>query len=50
MAAHGGDLMHFAAGYNAAGLVARDLQLNHWWSEPPGIANARVRGYLTELV
>ena len=48
-AAHPGGLIHFAAGYNAAGLVTQDLQLNHWWNEPASVRTARVKGYLPEI-
>ena len=47
---HPGGLIHFAAGYNAAGLVARDLELDHWWDEPASVRTARDKGYLPEIV
>lgn len=45
---HGGGLVHFAAGYNAAGLVARDLKLAKLWSEPAMVQAARKKGYLPQ--
>ncbi len=39
-------LIHFAAGYNAAGLVARDLKLAQQWEEPANVRAARDNGYL----
>ncbi len=38
---HTGGLMHFAAGYNAAGVVARDLHLDNLWDEPAFVRTAR---------
>jgi hypothetical protein len=31
-------------GYNAAGVVARDLSLKKWWEEPDFIKEARKKG------
>lgn len=43
---HPGGLGHFAAGYNAAGLVASSLGLNGRWDEPAFVQAARANGYL----
>lgn len=43
-----GGLIHFAAGYNAAGIVARDLNLSQLWEEPANVRAARKNGYLPE--
>jgi len=32
------------AGYNAAGVVADDLGLDRWWSEPAYVVEARKKG------
>lgn len=47
---HPGGLIHFAAGYNAATLVARDLRLERAWNEPASVRAARDKGYLPERV
>jgi phytoene dehydrogenase-like protein len=41
-----GGMITFGPGYNAAKVVAQDLGLNIWWSEPPAVAAARERGFL----
>lgn len=41
-----GGLIHFAAGYNAAGAVASELQLERWWEEPASVRAARNNGFL----
>jgi len=46
---HPGGLIHFAAGYNAAGVVARDLNLDNWWDEPASVRAAREKGYLPQI-
>ncbi|MGH3639596.1 MAG: phytoene desaturase family protein [Mycobacterium sp.] len=43
---HPAGLIHFAAGYNAAGVIAGDLQLDTWWDEPGSVRAARENGYL----
>jgi phytoene dehydrogenase-like protein len=43
---HAGGLVHFAAGYNAAGVAARDLRLAGGWDEPDFVGAARRKGYL----
>lgn len=47
---HPGGLIYFAAGYNAAGVVARDLNLENWWDEPTCVRTARENGYLPDLM
>ncbi len=41
-----GGMVTFGAGYNAAKVVAQDLALNIWWTEPPAVAAAREKGFL----
>ena len=41
-----GGMVTFGAGYNAAKVVAQDLGLNIWWTEPPAVAAAREKGFL----
>ena len=43
---HPGGLIHFASGYNAAGVAARDLHLDKWWPEPAYVQAARKNSYL----
>jgi hypothetical protein len=33
-----------AGGYNAAGVVADDLGLDRWWTEPAFVTEAREKG------
>lgn len=42
-----GGLINFASGYNAAGVVARDLNLKTWWQEPEFVKEAKAKGYLS---
>ena len=46
MSTHPGGLIYFAAGYNAASVVAKKLGLKAWWKEPEFVARARKNGYL----
>lgn len=39
-----GGMVLLAGGYNAAGVVADDLGLDRWWSEPSFVAEAREKG------
>ncbi len=41
-----GGMITFGPGYNAAKVVAQDLGLNIWWSEPPEVTAAREKGFL----
>jgi phytoene dehydrogenase-like protein len=41
-----GGMVTFGAGYNAAKVVAQDLGLNIWWTEPPAVTTARQKGFL----
>ena len=43
---HPGGLIFFAAGYNAARVVAEDLGIEIWWQEPEFVRSARNSGYL----
>ena len=44
----GGMILH-AAGYNAAKVVAEDLGLEVWWSEPQMVNRARAKNYLQNV-
>jgi len=46
MSTHPGGLIYFAAGYNAASIVAKKLRLKAWWKEPDFVGKARKNGYL----
>ena len=39
-----GGMVLLGGGYNAANVVAKDLGLKPWWSEPEIVAKARARG------
>jgi phytoene dehydrogenase-like protein len=39
-----GGMILLANGYNAAGVIAQDLGINRWWSEPNFIKEARNKG------
>ncbi len=39
-----GGMVLLAGGYNAAGVVADDLGLERWWSEPDFVVEARAKG------
>jgi phytoene dehydrogenase-like protein len=41
-----GGMVTFGAGYNAAKVVAQDLGLNIWWTEPQAVTTARQKGFL----
>ncbi|MEQ1756184.1 MAG: NAD(P)/FAD-dependent oxidoreductase [Micropepsaceae bacterium] len=41
-----GGMITFGGGYNAAKVVAQDLGLKIWWSEPPSVSAARAKGFL----
>jgi phytoene dehydrogenase-like protein len=42
--AYPGGMVLLGGGYNAANVVAKDLGLKPWWSEPEIVAKARARG------
>ena len=39
-----GGMILLAGGYNAAGVVADDLGLERWWTEPDYVVEARKKG------
>jgi phytoene dehydrogenase-like protein len=39
-----GGMILLANGYNAAGVIAEDLNINRWWSEPAFVTEARAKG------
>jgi len=41
-----GGMITFGGGYNAAKVVAEDLGLKVWWTEPASVTAARERGFL----
>ena len=41
-----GGMITFGGGYNAAKVVAEDLGLKIWWTEPASVTAARKRGFL----
>lgn len=41
-----GGMVTFGGGYNAAKVVAQDLGLNIWWTEPTTVTAAREKGFL----
>ncbi|MBI3678046.1 MAG: NAD(P)/FAD-dependent oxidoreductase [Proteobacteria bacterium] len=41
-----GGMITFGGGYNAAKVVAQDLGLNVWWTEPASVTAAREKGFL----
>lgn len=43
---HPGGMVILGPGYNAAGVVAHDLGVKKWWSEPSMVTAARAKGYL----
>ncbi|KAA0233888.1 MAG: Dehydrosqualene desaturase [Acidimicrobiales bacterium] len=43
---HPGGMVILGAGYNAARVLAGDLGLDIWWSEPEIVTSARAAGYL----
>jgi len=43
---HPGGMIIWGAGYNAAGVIANDLGIEKWWSEPEIVTRARQRGLM----
>jgi phytoene dehydrogenase-like protein len=43
---HSGGLITFGPGYQVANVVAEDLSVNKWWSEPESVTKAREEGLL----
>lgn len=41
-----GGMVTFGGGYNAAKVVAQDLGLNIWWSEPATVTAAKEKGFM----
>lgn len=41
-----GGMITFGGGYNAAKVVAENLGLKVWWTEPPSVAEARKKGFV----
>ena len=41
-----GGMITLGPGYNAAGVVAKDLGLDVWWEAPAMVKEARAQGYL----
>ena len=41
-----GGMVTFGGGYNAAKVVAQDMGLNIWWTEPESVGAARQQGFL----
>jgi hypothetical protein len=39
-------MITFGGGYNAANVVARDLGLNIWWTEPAAVTAAKEKGFV----
>lgn len=39
-----GGMILLANGYNAAGVIAEDLDINRWWSDPEFVTEARAKG------
>jgi len=44
---HPGGMVILGSGYNAAGVVCKDLNLKRWWPVPPMVNQAVEKGYLT---
>ena len=42
---HSGGLVTFGPGYIGANVIAEDLGVKKWWSEPETVTNARKKGY-----
>ena len=43
---HPGGMIIWGAGYNAAGVIAEDLGVEKWWSEPEIVTQARAKGFM----